>query len=141
MHNTRAFQRTLVALLLAAGAGAVLAQTAKVDLGKREYLNKCAACHGASGRGDGSFSDMLTRRPADLTGLAKRNNGIFPVARVYEVIEGGGSAHGSRDMPVFGLDYKVQAAEYYHDVPYDPEVYVRGRILSLVEYLNRIQVK
>ena len=29
----------------------------------------------------------------------------------------------------------------YMDVPYDPEVYVRTRILSLVEYLNRLQLK
>lgn len=125
---------------LAASCGIAAAQP-KVDLGKREYMNNCAACHGESGKGNGPYNDLLKRSSSDLTQLAKKNGGVFPVSRVYEVIEGGGVGHGSRDMPVFGMDYKVKAGEYYGDMPYDPEVYVRGKILSLVEYLNRIQAK
>jgi hypothetical protein len=60
---------------------------------------------------------------------------------MYEVIDGGGVGHGSRDMPVFGQSYKVKAGEYYGDMPYDSEAYVRVRILSLIEYLSRLQVK
>lgn len=41
----------------------------------------------------------------------------------------------------WGRDYRIKAAEYYFDVPYDPEVYVRGRILALIDYINRIQAK
>jgi mono/diheme cytochrome c family protein len=125
---------------LAATCGLAAAQS-KVDLGKREYMNNCAACHGESGKGNGPFNELLKRSASDLTTLAKRNGGVFPVSRVYEVIEGGGVGHGSREMPVFGQDYKVKAAEYYGDMPYDPEVFVRGRILSLIEYINRIQAK
>lgn len=66
---------------------------------------------------------------------------VFPVARLYEVIEGAGTGHGSREMPIFGQSYRVRAGEYYADMPYDPEPFVRGRILSLIEYLNRLQVK
>jgi len=44
-------------------------------------------------------------------------------------------------MPIWGQQYSVKAAEYYIDVPYNQEAYVRGRILSLVEYLNRLQAK
>jgi len=73
--------------------------------------------------------------------MAKRNGGVFPVAKSYEVIEGAGPGHGTRDMPIWGMDYSVKAAEYYIDVPYDREAFVRGRILSLIEYLHRLQAK
>ena len=85
---------------------------------------------------------FLSKSPPDLTQLAKNNAGVFPIARAYDVIEGGAvPAHGTRDMPVWGQDYRIQAATYFMDVPYDPEIYVRSRILALVEYLSRIQVR
>lgn len=73
--------------------------------------------------------------------MTKRNGGVFPVARTYEVIEGAGPAHGSRDMPIWGTDYSIKAAEYYMEMPYDRDAFVRGRILSLIEYLDRVQGK
>jgi hypothetical protein len=65
------------------------------------------------------------------------------MAQVYEVIDGRKEvqAHGPRDMPIWGADYSVKAAEHYVDVPYDPESYVRARILALIEYINRLQAK
>jgi hypothetical protein len=48
-------------------------------------------------------------------------------------------SHGSRDMPIWGLEYRIKAAEYYMDMPYDPEPYVQARILALIEYINRLQ--
>jgi mono/diheme cytochrome c family protein len=120
---------------------AVLAQT-KVDLGKVEYDANCAICHGASGKGGGPYVELLKRSPTDLTTLQKRNGGIFPMARVYETIEGGGVAeHGTRDMPIWGREYSIKAAQYYMDVNYNQEAFVRARILALAEYLSRLQVK
>lgn len=114
----------------------------RVDFGKREFEANCASCHGTSGKGSGPIADLLRKSPPDLTQLAKKNNGVFPIERLYRVIDGAEvPSHGSRDMPVWGRDYKIQAAEHYMDVPYDPEVYVRTRILSLLEYLNRLQAK
>jgi len=130
-----------LAALVTASCGVAFAQQVKADVGKREYMANCAACHGVSGKGDGAYNELLKRSATDLTTLAKRNNGVFPVTRMYEVIDGGGVGHGSRDMPVFGQDYKVEAGEYFIDVPYDAEAYVRMRILSLIEYLSRLQVK
>ena len=49
--------------------------------------------------------------------------------------------HGTREMPVWGRDYGIEAGEYYMEVPYDREAYVRGRILALIEYINRLQAK
>lgn len=125
--------------LTLAGTAALAQQT--TDLGKREYDSNCASCHGADGKGAGPFVEFLKRSPPDLTTLARRNGGVFPVARAYEVIEGAGPGHGTRDMPVWGRDYRVQAGEYYVDVPYDPAVYARMRMLALVDYLARMQGK
>lgn len=67
----------------------------------REY---CAACHGTSGKGNGPAAPALKAVPADLTTLSARNGGKFPDTRVRRYIEGLDeiSAHGSRDMPVWG---------------------------------------
>jgi mono/diheme cytochrome c family protein len=122
------------------GTGVAMAQQ-RVDMGKREYDGNCAACHGTDGKGSGPFVEFLKRSPTDLTTMAKRNGGVFPIARAYDVIEGAGVGHGTRDMPIWGQDYSIKAAEYYMDVPYNPEVYVRSRILALAEYLSRLQAK
>jgi mono/diheme cytochrome c family protein len=117
-------------------------KTERIDFGKREFDAKCAACHGVTGRGDGPVAGYLTRKATDLTVLARANGGVLPMARLYEVVDGGSlPSHGTRDMPVWGRDYKIQAAEYYGELPYDPDAYVRGRILSLLEYINRLQAK
>lgn len=124
------------------GSAFAQAKTDRADFGKREFESNCASCHGTSGKGNGPITDLLKKSPPDLTTLAKRNGGVFPMARLYEVIDGSGvPAHGTRDMPVWGRDYRIQAAEYYMDAPYDPEAYVRARILALLEYINRLQVK
>ena len=131
---------SLVALTLFHGAAS--AQTSRVDLGKREFESNCASCHGVNGKGGGYAVEWLRKGPTDLTTLTKRNGGVFPVSRMYEMIEGGnGPSHGARDMPVWGQDYRIRAGEYYVDMPYDPEAFVRSRILALIEYINRLQEK
>jgi len=98
-------------------------------------------------RGRGPVAGFLTKNPPELTLLARQNGGVFPMDRVYRTIDGrdlpqGAQAtgpHGSREMPIWGRDYRIQGAEYYRDVPYDPEIYVRTRLLWLVEYLSRLQ--
>jgi mono/diheme cytochrome c family protein len=115
----------------------------KIDFGRKLYETKCASCHGLKGRGDGPVKAWLTKSPPDLSALAKSNGGILPVEAMYSMIEGtkGPAVHGTRDMPIWGPAFRVEAAEYYIDTPYDPEVYVRSRILALIEYINRLQVK
>jgi hypothetical protein len=84
--------------------------------------------------------------PPDLTVLAKKNGGVFPVSRVYEVIDGrqAVAAHGPRDMPIWGNRYRLTAIQEYlqgSDGSYDPDAIVRARILTIIDYLNRIQQK
>jgi len=134
-----------LAAAIGAGAMCVAAASAvaqpKVDLGKREFETRCAVCHGTDGKGGGPYAEQLKRGLPDLTTMARRNGGVFPVSRTYETIEGAGKGHGTRDMPVWGLDYTIQAAEALPELPYNQAVYVRTRIMALLEYLNQIQVK
>jgi mono/diheme cytochrome c family protein len=135
-----------IVLAGAAGSGAAADKRPKVDLGKAEYDANCMVCHGAKGKGDGSYGELLKTKLPDLTTLAKNNGGVFPYSRVYEVVDGRQEikAHGSREMPIWGQRYSMAgaaAAGHYVDVPYDMEAFVRGRILALVDYIYRLQAK
>ncbi len=115
------------------------------DLGRTEYHDSCAICHGETGKGDGPYASFLKTPVPDLTTLQKRNNGVFPFNRAYEVIDGREAvkAHGPRDMPIWGDSYTVQAmksmADFVH--PSDAEGFVRGRILALISYVYGLQEK
>lgn len=129
------------ALAVAAVALPAAAQPARPDLGQREFNAKCAVCHGADGKGSGPLAEHLKQRPPDLTTMARRNGGVFPVAKTYAAIEGAGGGHGSREMPVWGLDYTIQATEQLPDMPFNQAQFVRTRIMALLEHLNKLQVK
>ena len=124
-------------------SASAVAQAPKYDWGKREYMSNCASCHGDKGKGNGPYTELLKKAPPDLTTLAKRNGGVFPINHVYQVIDGREvvSWHGPRDMPVWGADYIASAGEQTAEFYYSPEVTARTRILLLVDYLYRIQEK
>lgn len=128
------------AILMAAFTGA---PSTAGDLGKREYDNNCAVCHGMTGKGDGPYAGIIDTRIPNITTLQKDNNGVFPYDRVYQVIDGriDPKAHGTRDMPIWGNEYNSNAAEYYSDYlkPYSAEGFVRGRILALINYIYSLQ--
>jgi mono/diheme cytochrome c family protein len=97
----------------------------------REY---CAPCHGLSGRGDGPAAPALKTVPANLTTLRARNGGKFPDARVRRYIEGLDeiSAHGSRDMPVWGKALRTLPGG---------DSAMRLRIESLTRHVESLQQK
>ena len=130
------------AMIIAATGVTTAVAADKVDLGKHEYDSNCIACHGKDLKG-GAYVDFLKVTPPDLTQLSKKNGGVFPLERVYAVIDGRQEvkAHGPRDMPIWGRDYQIKAGEHYVDINYDPEAFVRGRIFALIDYLNRMQAK
>jgi len=128
---------------VALGVSTSLLAAEGFDVGKREYDASCASCHGRDGKGGGSFAQMLQVSMPDLTTLSKINGGVFPVARVYNVIDGREElkAHGTREMPIWGRHLTFRAAPEYDDFGYEPEQFVRARILAVIDYLYRLQAK
>jgi hypothetical protein len=139
-----------VAVAVATGAGHVsangtsantlLSEGVSLELGERDFINYCAACHGVGAKGDGTIGEYLTLAVPDLTELAKRNGGKFPEERVSEVIDGRVEVkvHGMRDMPVWGDWFDAEAASPDIDRK-AREMIVNDRIASLVLYLKSIQ--
>ncbi len=119
---------------------ALLAQP-RSDLGRFEFDNNCASCHGALGRGDGEVGRTLKQPVPDLTTLASRNGGAFPAERVRRVIDGRDElkGHWGRAMPLWGLQYSSQAAEFYKGLAIDPEAFVKQRVDALVEHVRSLQ--
>jgi mono/diheme cytochrome c family protein len=112
------------------------------ELGKQEFVSKCATCHGLGGKGDGP--QAIITKPADLTILAKKNGGVFPAQRVHEIIDGRRevAAHGPRTMPVWGMLFQVDLP----DVPDEAtgiinyrETTVSDRIQAIIDYLKTLQ--
>jgi mono/diheme cytochrome c family protein len=141
------FTRCLTAVAgvaLLSAASVCTAQIESADLGRLEYEGNCASCHGLRGKGDGPMKAHLVTAPSDLTTLTKRSGGAFPSQLVWEVIDGRTSpaigGHGTRDMPVWGWVFRSQAQQY-PGMAMQPEWYVRGRIVALLDYLNRLQVR
>jgi mono/diheme cytochrome c family protein len=94
----------------------------------------CAPCHGVNGTGNGPAASALKKRPPDLTRIAQRNDGTFPEDRVRNIVAGSApaiSAHGSREMPVWG--------PIFHQVEQDQD-WGNVRLQNLLAYLRSIQV-
>lgn len=109
------------------------------EQGRKEFYMACATCHGDTGRGDGSMAEFMSEKLPDLTTLAARNGGKFPMLELVHIIDGrtGLRGHGSQ-MPVWGDRFSQQAAT---DASGDySNVYAaRGKILSIVLYLETLQ--
>jgi len=138
-----AFQKIILVLSATFIFSATPAGAQGIDIGQREYTSHCAFCHGLEGKGDGPSAKMLRTKVADLTVLQKNNKDVFPFKRIYEVIDGRDAvaAHGSRDMPVWGEVYNREGADWSLPPGISQEAFVRARILSLVEYISRLQQK
>jgi mono/diheme cytochrome c family protein len=131
------------AVLSLAGAGIGLSPSLADDTtrsGEADFNMYCADCHGEDGRGNGPRAFGLSVPPPDLTRLAERHEGVFPREQVTSLIDGRASVagHGSREMPVWGKWFKIEAEEGLGGAEGD-EGTIRKRINALVEYLITIQ--
>jgi|SRR5271165_463766 len=103
--------------------------------GKEMYATYCAVCHGTDGKGGGPAASALKVPATDLTLLSKNNGGKFPALKVTAAIhgEGGVSAHGSKEMPVWGA--------LFFDLSGGHQSEVQQRVANLTKYIESIQAK
>lgn len=99
------------------------------------YQAYCAVCHGTDARGGGAIAMSFKLPPPDLTGIAARNGGVYPQARVERIISGeelfpGG--HGTRTMPIWGPIFSQIAGD--QDLG-------RMRIHDLAMFIGRLQAR
>jgi mono/diheme cytochrome c family protein len=107
-----------------------------VRVGRHYFVRYCSACHGVEGRGDGPAASALRTPPADLTRIAQRRGGHFPVAEIVAYIDGRSSvpAHGRREMPVWGERFgEIVGRDALG------EAVVQSHLWFLIEYLQAIQ--
>jgi mono/diheme cytochrome c family protein len=127
----------IAACILAAGAAATArSEDLSSYSGPQLFQKLCASCHGPGGRGDGAVAPLFKLSPPDLTRIAARHSGVFDRDKIRQFIDGTGThaAHGTREMPVWGVE--LQAAAQGPDGARNQT----GAILdSLVEFLRSIQ--
>lgn len=104
------------------------------------YAELCAVCHGATGKGGGPAATALAIEVPDLTALAAGNDGVYPAGRVEKAITGEWttSAHGSREMPMWGRAFSDVRPERG---PAPGRNFAKLRIRNLTKYIETLQVK
>ena len=100
--------------------------------GPELYKTYCAVCHGAAGRGDGPMAAALKALPSDLTKIAARNSGLYPLGRVEKIIAGeeARGSHGTAVMPIWG--------PIFSQVAWDQDL-GHIRMHNLATYIEKMQ--
>ena len=126
----------LPALCLALALTSAAATEVVTYTGEENFQRLCAACHGASGHGNGPVSEVLSVPVPDLTRIRARNGGQFPREALKQQIDGRDriTAHGSQQMPVWGYEFWIDEGAGAFS-----EERVSATLDELVDYLESIQ--
>jgi mono/diheme cytochrome c family protein len=142
-----AFHKLCVLGLLAVAALCCNAQEKKTQLkkepapvtsaasGKEMFTSYCASCHGQDAKGTGPAAAALKAAPADLTVMARQNDGKYPSDKVAAILRGQRNVmpHGDQEMPVWGPVFRQMSG--------GDEGQVQMRIANLNRYLESLQAK
>jgi mono/diheme cytochrome c family protein len=135
-HSNRLPPLLLASALALAASASAFAEDLSTSTGAQLYRQFCASCHGKGGEGDGPVAPFFKLSPPDLTQIAKRHGGVYPDEWVRKVVDGTTSIgqHGSREMPIWGLQFAMTAPG-----PVQGKVVAEATIARLVEHLKTIQ--
>ena len=84
---------------------------ASIAAGKKAFESQCAACHGASGKGDGKMVPELKSKPADLTDDQWKHGSTD--GELFTVIR-----NGAKDTDMKGFASKLTANQIWNVVNY-----------------------
>ena len=116
---------------------AQMAHPAEPTLGADLYRQNCAACHGATGEGDGPVAAVMEVTVPNLRTLQQRSGGVFPADAVTAYVDGREveAAHGTRQMPIWGDVFQPD------DLRRRSEDRARSRIAAIVGFIAELQYR
>jgi hypothetical protein len=106
--------------------------------GQSLYMENCASCHGVTGRGDGPAATGLRTPPADLTQIAARRDGVWPMLEVMSIVDGYSRRTLKRDeMPIF--DDFLDGDTIDVDTGNGLKTPMSTKLIEMVNYLETLQ--
>ena len=127
-----------LALLCASGSASLAAEDSSAAAGKVLFAENCSACHGPGGKGDGPAAAALPTPPADLTRIADRRDGVWPILEVMSIIDGYTQSVTPRPgMPVITALSEGPVVEF--DTGNGLVIEVPERLIAVADYLESIQ--
>jgi len=127
-------KRFLILVSFLAAATPLSAQS----VGEQIFLKNCITCHGVTGHGDGPRAIHLKTRPADLTRIAARRDGVWPRLEVMSILDGYMKVTNPReDMPVFEGFLDNDMVEF--DTGNGMTTMVPAKLIAVANYLETIQ--
>lgn len=127
---------TLCLVLL--GCAPAAPPEASREAGQALFAEDCALCHGADGTGDGPMAAGLKTQPADLTRIAARRDGVWPMLEVMSIVDGYSKRTRPREeMPIIvGL---TEGPMVDLDTGNGLVTPTPARLVAIVRYLESIQ--
>lgn len=102
--------------------------------GSEMFTAYCASCHGSDAKGGGPAAAALKQKPADLTLLAQKNGGKYPVGLLPTTLaDVNANVHGSREMPIWG--------PVFSSVSHNDPMVVKLRIDNISRYIESLQAR
>ena len=108
------------------------------EAGQALFAEDCAACHGTGATGNGPLARGLKTQPADLTRIAARRDGVWPMLEVMSIVDGYSKRTQPReDMPIIvGL---TEGPMVDLDTGNGLTTPTPARLVAIVRYLESIQ--
>lgn len=108
------------------------------SVGEQLFRENCVACHGVTGHGDGPDAAQLNTPPADLTRIAARRDGVWPMLEVMSILDGYLKFTNPREgMPVFDGLLDSDLVEF--DTGNGLTTLVPVKLIEVANYLETIQ--
>lgn len=108
------------------------------NTGRALYNDKCAVCHGVTGKGDGDLATSLASPPADLTRIAARRDGTWPMLEVMAIVDGYSKRYlPGTEMPIY--DDFLEGDLVTFDTGNGVTQTTPANLLAITRYLESLQ--